>query len=47
MEMNVKPKWIRYIFIVGVIATIVGAVDPMEGSVVIAAGSILLAFPLI
>ena len=41
--MNVKSKWIRYIFILGVIATIIGAVDPLEGSVVIAAGSILLA----
>ena len=41
--MSVNPKWIRYIFIAGVIATIAGAIDPMEGSVVIAAGSILLA----
>jgi hypothetical protein len=41
--MNEKPKWIRYVFIIGVIATIAGAIDPLEGSIVIAAGSILLA----
>ena len=41
--MNEKPAWIRYVFIIGVVATIAGAIDPLEGSVVIAAGSILLA----
>jgi hypothetical protein len=41
--MSEKPKWIRYVFIIGVIATIGGAIDPLEGSIAIAAGSILLA----
>ncbi len=41
--MSVNPKWIRYIFIAGLVATVAGTIDPMEGSVVIAAGSILLA----
>ena len=44
MKAKIDPKWIRYVFIAGVIASIAGAIDPMEGSVVIAAGSILLAF---
>lgn len=43
MKPRGNSKWIRYVFIAGVIATIAGAIDPMEGSVVIAAGSILLA----
>jgi hypothetical protein len=43
MKMQIDPKWIRYVFIAGVIATIAGAIDPMEGSIVIATGSILLA----
>jgi hypothetical protein len=42
MKTQIDPKWIRYVFIAGVIATIAGAIDPMEGSVVIAMGSILL-----
>jgi hypothetical protein len=43
MGMKKDPKWIRYIFIAGVIATVAGTIDPLEGSVVIAIGSILLA----
>ena len=41
--MKEKPKWIRVIYILGVIALIIGIIDPLEGSVVIAAGSLLLA----
>ncbi len=41
--MKEKPKWIRIIFIIGVIALIIGALDPLEGSVVIGAGSLLIA----
>jgi len=36
-------KWTRVIYIIGVIALIIGSLDPMEGSVVIASGSALLA----
>jgi multisubunit Na+/H+ antiporter MnhB subunit len=41
--MKEKTKWTRIIFIIGVIALIIGAIDPLEGSVVIAAGSGFLA----
>jgi hypothetical protein len=41
--MKNKPKWTRIVYIIGVIALIIGAIDPLEGSVVIAAGSVLAA----
>ena len=41
--MKNKAKWTRIIYIIGVIALIIGAIDPLEGSVVIIAGSALLA----
>jgi hypothetical protein len=41
--MKNKAKWTRIIYIVGVVALIIGAFDPLEGSVVIIAGSALLA----
>jgi hypothetical protein len=36
-------NWPRIIFIAGVIALIIGAIDPLEGSLIIALGSLLLA----
>ncbi len=41
--MKNKLSWTRIIYITGVIALIIGAIDPLEGSIVIAAGSALLA----
>jgi len=41
--MNTQPKWTKTIFITGVAALLLGALDPMEGSVLIAAGSLALA----
>jgi len=41
-KMKEKINWIRIIYITGVIALIIGAIDPLEGSVVIAAGILLL-----
>jgi NADH:ubiquinone oxidoreductase subunit 6 (subunit J) len=41
--MKKKINWTRVIYIIGVIALIIGAVDPMEGSVVIASGSTFIA----
>jgi len=41
--MKAKINWIRIIFIAGVVLTLVGALDPLEGSAVIALGSVLLA----
>lgn len=38
-----KAKWTRVIYIVGVVALIIGAIDPLEGSLLIIAGSALLA----
>lgn len=38
-----KPKWTRIVFIIGVIALIIGTIDPLEGSVVIGAGTGLIA----
>jgi len=40
--MKTKIKWTRIVFITGVVALIAGVLDPMEGSVVIAAGSALI-----
>jgi multisubunit Na+/H+ antiporter MnhB subunit len=40
--MKEKMKWTRIVYIIGVTALIVGALDPMEGSVVIASGSALI-----
>jgi len=41
--MKNKVKWTSIIHIIGVIALIIGVVDPLEGSVVIMFGSALLA----
>ncbi|MCJ7758753.1 MAG: hypothetical protein MUP24_11485 [Gillisia sp.] len=41
--MKEKTKWKLIIYIIGVIALIIGVLDPLEGSVVIAAGSSLIA----
>lgn len=41
--MKENTNWTRILFIIGVICLIVGALDPLEGSGVIAFGSILLA----
>jgi hypothetical protein len=41
--MKAKPKWIRILYIIGVVALIIGAVDPLEGSVVITGGSAAIA----
>jgi hypothetical protein len=38
-----KINWTRIVFVVGVIALIAGAIDPLEGSVIIVAGSALIA----
>lgn len=38
-----KAKWTRIIYIIGVVALLIGAIDPLEGSVLIIAGSALLA----
>jgi hypothetical protein len=40
--MKKKAKWTRAIFFFGVVALIIGAIDPLEGSIVIAAGSALM-----
>lgn len=41
--MRDQPKWARAIYTTGVIAMVAGAFDPLEGSVVILAGSALVA----
>jgi len=38
-----KISWIQVVFIFGVIALIIGILDPLEGSVIIATGSLLIA----
>lgn len=40
--MNIRSDWKRILYTVGVAAVIVGAIDPLEGSVVIAGGSALI-----
>ena len=41
--MKAKTNWKRIIYTIGVIALIIGALDPLEGSVVIAIGCSLIA----
>jgi len=41
--MKNNAKWTRIVYIIGVVALIIGAIDPLEGSVLIMAGSALLA----
>jgi hypothetical protein len=44
MEVNKeKPNWLRITFILGVILLLAGTLDPLEGSIVISAGSTLIA----
>jgi hypothetical protein len=42
--MKQSIKWTKVIFIIGAIAIILGIIDPMEGSIVIATGSFFIAF---
>ncbi|HLN22341.1 MAG TPA: hypothetical protein VK213_14725 [Bacteroidales bacterium] len=42
--MKISFNWIRVSHIFGVVALILGIIDPLEGSVLIALGSILLVF---
>ena len=42
--MKEKISWTRIFYIIGIIALIIGALDPMEGSVVIVAGSAAITF---
>jgi hypothetical protein len=41
--MNDRAKWMRVMYFAGVVCLLVGTLDPMDGSVLIAAGSGLLA----
>jgi hypothetical protein len=41
--MKEEKKWTRVVFIIGVVALIIGILDPLEGSVLILAGSMLIA----
>jgi MFS family permease len=40
--MKKKLTFLKVLFIIGVVALIIGALDPLEGSVVIVAGSIIM-----
>jgi hypothetical protein len=44
--MKEKSKLTRTLYIIGVVAMIIGAIDPLEGSVVILAGNVLLVISL-
>ena len=41
--MKKKTNWAHILFIIGVVATLLGAIDPLEGSIVVLIGSVLLA----
>ena len=41
--MSQNKDWKRILYVVGVIAFIIGSIDPLEGSVVIAAGASMIA----
>jgi len=40
--MKEKNKWTRVVYITGIVAIIIGTIDPLEGSVLIATGNALL-----
>jgi multisubunit Na+/H+ antiporter MnhB subunit len=40
--MKNKTNWTRLIYIFGIVALIIGAIDPLEGSVIISIGCILI-----
>lgn len=42
--MKIETKWIKVIYNLGIITVLLGAIDPLEGSIIIVAGSLLLAF---
>jgi hypothetical protein len=42
--MKRKINWIQIVFVVGIIAIIVGVIDALEGSVIIALGNILIVY---
>jgi uncharacterized membrane protein len=42
--MKIKAQWIKILNIIGIIAIIIGVVDPLEGSVLILAGSAAISF---
>ncbi|MCE1198731.1 MAG: hypothetical protein LWW85_07170 [Marinilabiliales bacterium] len=45
MQTHSQPmigKWPRFLYIVGAVAAVVGAIDPLEGSVLILTGTLLL-----
>lgn len=44
MIMEKKTNWFRILYITGVVAFLIGTLDPMEGSLLIAPASALIAF---
>lgn len=38
-----RVKLLRYVYIISILALLLGAADPMEGSIIIAAGAMMLA----
>ena len=40
--MKEKKQWIRIIYVIGIIALIIGTLDPLEGAIVIVAGSTMI-----
>ncbi len=42
--MKKEAKWVNILYTIGVVAIILGAIDPLEGSVIILAGISLIAF---
>lgn len=46
LKMKAPVNWPRILFITGVVALVVGALDPLEGSVVVGIGSVLTALAL-
>lgn len=41
--MKGKSNWKRIIYVIGVIALVIGIIDPLEGSVILVGGSVLIA----
>jgi len=42
--MKTKTQWTKVLYIIGIVAIIIGVLDPLEGSVVILAGSVAISF---
>jgi hypothetical protein len=42
--MHLNSQWTRFVYILGIVSLLIGVIDPMEGSVLVLAGSAAITF---